>query len=237
MKKISAHMGMPISIDIPNQKNLAIFDDLFAICEDTDQRFSPYKVTSELQKLWRGQIKERDTSEDMKFIISECDKYEQLTNGYFSARFAGTFNPTGYVKAWAIQRMVDHLATKKIGTYLINAGGDIAAHSDSSHRWNIAIANPFNTSQPIAELTVDNLSIATSGTYEKGSHIYDPHTRMPIDSLASVTIFGPCIITADVFATAAFAMGDKANEFIKKQRHYQAIIVDKSGNVLTTAKT
>jgi len=133
--------------------------------------------------------------------------------------------------------MVDYLAEQNIGTYLINAGGDIVARSNTTHTWNIAIASPFNTKESIAELNVDNLSIATSGSYQKGSHIYDPHTKLPIDSLASVTIFGPDITTADVFATAAFAMGDKAADFIASQENYQAIIVDKSGNIQTTART
>ncbi len=227
-------MGMPISIDIPGSKSTKLFDALFAICEDTDERFSPYKLTSELQKLWRGQIKERDVSDDMKFIMAECERYEGITDRYFSARFAGSFNPTGFVKAWAIQRMVDYLAEQKIGTYLINAGGDIVAHSDAGHNWKIAIANPFDTSKPVAELTVDNLAVATSGSYEKGSHIYDPHTKIPTDTFASVTIFGPEITTADVFATAAFAMGDKATEFIAAHKKYQAIIIDKNGVVSTT---
>jgi len=237
MRRVEEHMGMPISIDIPGTKSQRIFDELFALCEDTDNRFSPYKNTSELQKLWRGQIKERDVSDDMKHIIAECERYEQLTDRYFSARFAGTFNPTGYVKAWAIERMTNYLAEKQIKTYLINAGGDIVAHSDAGHNWNIAIANPLDTNQPIATLKVDNIAVATSGLYERGAHIYDPHTKQPVDDFASVTIFGPDITTADVFATAVFAMGDKAGNFIAKQRNYQAIIIDKAGNLVTTAKT
>lgn len=236
MRKVETHMGMPISIDIPGTKSPKLFDDLFALCQDTDERFSPYKSTSELQKLWRGQVRQSSASDDMKFIISECERYEIITDRYFSANFAGTFNPTGYVKAWAIQRMIDYLKTKNIGTYLINAGGDIIAHSNTDHRWTIAIANPFDTKQTIAQLNVDNLAIATSGSYEKGSHIYDPHTKIPSDMLASVTIFGPDIITTDVFATAAFAMGDKAENFIASKKQYQAIIVAKDGRVISTAK-
>lgn len=230
-------MGMPISIDIPGTKSAAVFNDLFALCEDTDTRFSPYKTTSELSKLWRGLIKERDTSQDMQHVMAECERYEKLTDGYFSARFAGTFNPTGYVKAWAIKRMVDNLANRNIHTYLINAGGDIVARSAGKHSWNIAIANPKNTAEPIANLTVDNLAIATSGSYEKGSHIYNPHTKTPTDTLASVTIFGPDIILADVLATAVYAMGEQGTTLVHKHPGYQAIFVAKEGTVTTTAKT
>lgn len=236
MRRVEEHMGMPISIDIPNTRSAKLFDELFELCRDTDERFSPYKTTSELQKLWRGQIKERDASDDMKFVMAECERYEQMTDRYFSARFAGTFNPTGYVKAWAIQRMVNYLEEQHIETYLINAGGDIVAHSDGSHNWNIAVADPLDANKLIAKLTVDNLAVATSGSYERGTHIYDPHTKLPVDSLASVTIFGPDITTADVLATAVFAMGEQAIDFMKKQKKYQAIIIDKAGQLLTTTK-
>lgn len=229
-------MGTAISIDIPDIKDENIFNDLFDLCEDTDSRFSPYKSNSELSKLWRGQVKERDVSDDMKYIMSDCERFELITNGYFSARFAGSFNPTGYVKAWAIKRMVSYIESKDIQTYLINAGGDIVARSANGHAWNIAIANPFNSSNPVAELIVDNLAIATSGSYERGSHIYDPHTKIPTNELASVTIFGPDIIAADVFATAVFAMGSKGPEFMKKQRKYKAIIINKDGSIVSPQK-
>lgn len=237
MRKVSENMGMPISVDIPNNNDQKIFNKLFEICEDTDNRFSPYKATSELSKLWRGAIKERDSSPDMQYIISECKKYEKLTDGYFSPNFAKRFNPTGYVKAWCIQRMVDYLKSENIEIYLINAGGDIVAASNGTHKWDIAIANPFNTAEPIASLNVDNLCIATSGSYERGSHIINPHNGEAATELASVTIFGPKIENADVFATAVYAMGEeKGITFIKTQKAYNAIIVRPDGTITTTAK-
>lgn len=237
MRKIAEHMGMPISIDIPMSKSPKIFSELFAICEDTDNRFSPYKPTSELSKLWRGEIKMTDVSQDMQHIIAECQRYEQLTDGYFSAYYDKRFNPTGYVKAWCLRRMVEYLASINIDTYLLNAGGDIVASSDSKYKWDIAIANPFNTTEPIAKLNVDNLCIATSGSYERGSHIIDPHTGQAATELASVTIFGPKIEPADVFATAVYAMGEeKGLKFIKTQKYYEAIMVRPNSSVITSAK-
>lgn len=234
MRRVAEHMGMPISIDIPGSKSQKLFDALFALCEDTDARFSPYKSTSELSKLWRGHIREKDASADMQAIITACNQYEQKTNGYFSARYAGTFNPTGYVKGWAIQRMADYLDAQGIDTYLINAAGDITAKSVNGHTWNIVVANPADTTKPIASLTIDNGAVATSGNYERGTHIYDPHTKIPADELGSVTIIGPHIIPADVYATAVFAMGlEKGSAFMKKQRGYQAIFVNKNGQATT----
>ena len=231
-------MGMPISIDIPTCNSDKIFKALFDICANTDERFSPYKKTSEICKLWNGSVKQQYISQDMKHIMAECAKYEKLTNGYFSAHFSGKqFNPTGYVKAWCLQRMDDYLASQNIGTYLLNAGGDIVARSSGGHTWDIAIANPFNTAKPIANMNVDNLCIATSGSYEKGTHIIDPHTGKPASDLASVTVFGPSIETADVFATAVYAMGEDVGlEFIKTQPNYEAIFIHQDGTLAKTTK-
>jgi thiamine biosynthesis lipoprotein len=56
-----------------------------------------------------------------------------------------------------------------------------------------------------------NLCIATSGPYERGSHIVDPHSRRPPTGLLSITVVGSSagssLATVDAFATAAFAMG------------------------------
>ncbi|MFO0882352.1 MAG: FAD:protein FMN transferase [Candidatus Saccharimonadales bacterium] len=233
MRKVSVRMGMPISIDLPSVKGQKYFDALFAIGEEIDERFSPYKSNSELAKLWRGQIREKDASKDMQAVIQACNDYEQITNGYFSPRYAGTFNPTGYVKGWAIQQMADYLDSHGIDTYLINVAGDIVAKSKHGHSWDIVIANPVNTAEPIATIKLDNGAIATSGNYERGTHIYDPHTKLPADELASVTIIGPSIIPVDVYATAVFAMShEKGSEFMKKQRGFKAVFITKDGTVL-----
>jgi FAD:protein FMN transferase len=219
MRKIADHMGMPISIDIPGTQSTTIFEELFAICEAIDERFSPFKTNSELSRFWRGLIKERDLSSEMQEIIADCNKYEKITEGYFSAHYAGRFNPTGYVKSFALKKMANYLDHKNINTYMINAGGDIVAKSKPGHTWKIAVTNPM-TKQPLAMLDVDSLAVATSGTYEKGTHIYDPHTKEAVDDLTSVKIFGPDIIKTDVFATAVFAMGNGGYAFMKKQKGY-----------------
>ena len=55
----------------------------------------------------------------------------------------------------------------------------------------------------------NDLALATSGAYERGRHIVDPHTGLPPSGLLSVTIAGSDLGTADAYATAAFAMGEQ----------------------------
>jgi thiamine biosynthesis lipoprotein len=75
-------------------------------------------------------------------------------------------------------------------------------------------------------LLVTDLAVATSGTYEKGTHIYDPHTGAPATELLSMTIVGPSIVEADVYATAAFAMGLAGLDFIERRAGYEAYAID-----------
>jgi len=53
---------------------------------------------------------------------------------------------------------------------------------------------------------VTDEGIATSGTYLRGEHIYNPKTGEAASEIVSLTVIGPNIYEADRFATAAFAM-------------------------------
>ncbi len=57
-------------------------------------------------------------------------------------------------------------------------------------------------------------AVATSGHYERGAHIHDPSSGRPATALASVTVTGPDLGTADAYSTAAFALGDGAEAWL-----------------------
>jgi thiamine biosynthesis lipoprotein len=46
--------------------------------------------------------------------------------------------------------------------------------------------------------------VATSGTAARGAHLYDPATGTFVDRSGSVTVIGPTLMWADVWATALF---------------------------------
>ena len=56
-------------------------------------------------------------------------------------------------------------------------------------------------------LEARDLAVATSGAYERGSHITDPHTKAAPEGVLSVTVVGASLAEADAYATAAYAMG------------------------------
>ena len=219
-------MGTNVSLDIPAAMGEEIFDQVFALLQQIDNRYSPYKKDSELSKYQRHEIK---ASRELQKIEADCQRFEKLTDGYFSAYFAGEFNPTGYVKGWAIKQAGEALKKSGHKTFCLSIGGDILTASDGSKEWNIGIQDPLNRQKILNKLSIFDGAIATSGNYERGQHIVNPISGALADELLSVTVFGSDIIKADVLATALFAAGKAAERLVGHQRGYETLIIDGDG--------
>ena len=83
-------------------------------------------------------------------------------------------------------------------------------------------------------LEAGDLAVATSGAYERGAHIVDPHTGRPPHGVLSVTVVGPDLATADACATAAFAMGARGPRWTAWLRGYEAMTILIGDEVLCT---
>jgi FAD:protein FMN transferase len=214
-------MGMPIGIDAAVDPGPA-FDWL----RDVDATFSTYREDSEISRLDRGELTLAECRPEVDEVLTRCVALERETGGYFSVRPAGRLDPSGLVKGWAVDRAAERLA----GRFCINAGGDVLARGGP---WRIGIRHPEDLGLA-AVLAVEDLAVATSGAYERGAHITDPHTRRPPEGLLSVTIVGPELATADAYATAAFAMGADGPEWTATLEGYDAMCITADRRVLST---
>jgi thiamine biosynthesis lipoprotein len=228
MRQVEQVMGLPVTVDIPKCSDKSVFEAVFTRLHEIDERFSTYKSESEVSRFAAGKLSEDQRSSELKTVINNCHQAEGMTDGYFSAWAAGTFDPSGYVKGWAIAEAGKVIEKKSFKTYCIGAGGDILARSNSEKIWNIGIQDPTDKDKILNTLSISNGAVATSGNYERGAHIINPKTKKPSKELLSVTITGPDIIKADILATACFAMGKKAAEFMKSQSKYQVLIIRRS---------
>ena len=78
--------------------------------------------------------------------------------------------------------------------------------------------------------------IATSGSYVRGQHIYDPHApERQIEDIVSLTVIGPDVLEADRFSTAAFAMGKAGIHFIEELPGFEGYMVDAAGIATQTS--
>ena len=226
-------MGTGVSIDLPTTDELlvkAAFDRISQI----DRRFSTYRHSSEVSRFRRGELRESELSHDLKKVMRACIKMEKMTDGYFSAWYKGEFDPTGYVKAWAINEAVKILKKAGQDTYCLGVGGDILAASKSAKDWRLGIENPAQPNTILGIIKAKNIALATSGAYKRGQHVINPKTRQPVHHFLSVSVAGPSIIKADVYATAAYVMGQRGFDFINRQPGYEALFITKAGRGLAT---
>jgi len=102
--------------------------------------------------------------------------------------------------------------------------------------WRIGIKHPIEHHQIAKVVVGTDLAVATSGTYERGSHIRDPFSGLPPEGVLSVTITGPDLATADAYATAAFAMGREGPAWTATLDGYEAMTILDNETVLLTER-
>ncbi len=80
------------------------------------------------------------------------------------------------------------------------------------------------------------MGIATSGSYRRGQHIYNPHNaNAPLTEIVSISVIGPNVYEADRFATAAFAMGKQGINFIENLKGFEGYMINKDGIAVQTS--
>lgn len=228
MEETRIIMGMPITLKAVNSPYVRkVFDKTFHFFEHVDQKYSPFIANSDVSKINAGELDESDYDLELREIMSYAEKTKRETNGYFNVWHKDTFDPSGIVKGWAIQKASERMA-KEIDNFYIDAGGDIQAKGANDRRqpWRIGIRNPFDRSQNVAIISLNDHAIATSGTAIRGQHIYNPLSDNPITDVVSLSVIAPNIIDADRMATAAFAMGKQSIAFIERMPEYEAYLID-----------
>jgi FAD:protein FMN transferase len=234
MKQTRALMGMTITIEIADDSNTeASIDKIFSYFENVENKFSVFKADSEITLINNGKIKESQWSQEMKSVFALAEKTKNETGGYFDIVAAdGKYNPSGLVKGWAVYNASKLLLEQGFKDFYVEAGGDIQAYgkNEQGRYWSVGIKNPFNQDQIVKVLYLKNSGIATSGTYLRGQHIYNPHARNnPLLGIVSISVIGPNVYEADRFATAAFAMGEAGIMFIENLKGFEGYMIDKNG--------
>jgi len=224
-------MGMPITVEVADSDNIELLADTFGFFREVDNRYSPYKADSEITRINNG-LPKPEWSAQMRRVLRLCEATKQQTHGYFDIEQGGKLDPSGLVKGWAIWEAAKRLRKRGSSSFYIEAGGDIQTSGENAERqpWIVGIRNPFNRDEIIKVLRIKDKGVATSGTYIRGQHIYDPHQpNVPPTNVQSLTVIGRNIYEADRFATAAFAMGESGIGFIERTEGLEGYAVNDRG--------
>jgi thiamine biosynthesis lipoprotein len=231
-------MGMPVGIEVRDgEVSAAAVAEVFDWLRFVDATFSTYKEESEISRLNRGELALPDAHPDVQAVLEECERLRDRTGGYFDARADEALDPSGLVKGWAVDRAGAILSAYGARNWSIYAGGDVLVRGrpDGEEYWSIGIQHPRQRDAIAAVVRGTDLAVATSGEYERGQHVVDPHTGLPPAGVLSVTITGPELGTADAFATAAFAMGTDGPAWTARLDGYEGLTILADGRVLSTA--
>jgi thiamine biosynthesis lipoprotein len=191
-------------------------------CEQVDKDFSTYKEDSWVTRLRRGTVAIEDCPDDVIEVWDLCAQAKWLSDGAFDPwAVAGGFDPSGLVKGWAADKCADMLVATGVPHVQVNAAGDLALRggwfdsvAEEIKPWSIGVVNPNNKLEVVKIYEITDGAIATSGTYERGAHIHDPHSGMIAIGAASATVVGPLGWLCDAMATAVMVGGsDSAKWF------------------------
>lgn len=209
---------------------------------EADEIFSLYKPLSPLSRLARGETSVAQLEPVVDTVWNLCEKWEKTTEGHFRAfNLEHTFDPSGLVKTWAAAQAIEVLLVSGIEDFTLNAGGDIWLSDGLTEEvdWKVAISKPVTiASSDAGVLTIVNLkgtsyrAVCTSGSAERGSHIWNPRSGQPVENeLVQVTVVAGDLVTADVWATAAFAEGSKSIDRIEKVDGVEVLVVYSDGRI------
>ncbi|MGR3311386.1 MAG: FAD:protein FMN transferase [Candidatus Brocadiales bacterium] len=157
----------------------------------------------------------------------------------------------GIAKGYAIDEAAKVLKEHGIESALLDAGGDLYAMGTKpgGEPWRVGIQDPYHldsTETFLGKLKIKDCAVATSGDYQrftvidgkKYSHIVNPLTGRPVESVPSVTVIANDAITADALATALSVMGAKEGiELAQSIPGVEALIIGLSDNQLQYTRT
>jgi thiamine biosynthesis lipoprotein len=234
-------MGTVVSFDVPvAARHDGSLDDAVKWLHWVDRVFSPYRPDSDVSQLADGVVTVDGCAPEMAEVIEACAFLRELSGGYFTASPWGRFDPSGYVKGWAVERAAAILSAAGSASHLVNGGGDVQCvgglPGTTPAPWRVGIADPFTRGRLAVVVEAVDCGVATSGTAERGAHIANPRTGGPAEGLASITVTGPSLALADACATAAFAMGpDLARDWAESLDGYEAYAITGTGGTWQTS--
>ncbi|WP_319458714.1 FAD:protein FMN transferase [Micromonospora sp. RTP1Z1] len=239
-------MGLPVSVHLrgPQVRTDAVaerVERVFAELREIDAVFSTYRPESVLGRLGGAMPDPATAAPVVREVVELCELARLRTDGWFDARrlplpTGGTgFDPSGLVKGWAVERAARWLADLPDHDRCLNAGGDVLLRTAPGRpAWRVGVEDPGHPERLLDVLEREHGAVATSGTARRGAHIVDPRAGRAAEAVRSVTVVGPELLWADVYATAAVARGADALDWLATLDGYAGLLVDAAGRVRAT---
>jgi thiamine biosynthesis lipoprotein len=234
--KLLQAMGMPFTV-IAIDADVAAFQlatqQIDAFLQQVDRDFSPFERDSLVSRYQRDELLPADWTPEFRTVYGLAARAKTVTGGAFDPYFRGVWDPTGVTKGWSIQEAYTRYLTPLLQggatAVALNGAGDMqmGVTAGSDWHWGVGVENPQDPQRLLYRYELQNAAVATSGFSKRGAHIKITDAT---HSLVQATILAPTLIEADVWATAALAMGRAA---FTRAYHGQALLVDVQQRLIT----
>jgi thiamine biosynthesis lipoprotein len=145
--------------------------------------------------------------------------------GTVTKHAAGThFDLGGIAKGFAVDQAMARLQQAGVKNGLVDLGGNLFCLGGAAGRtdWRVGVRDPLNRDRYFGTVSVTDLALATSGSYERFvtidgrryGHIMNPATGHPAEGVLGVTVLAPSAQLADGLSTALFVAGEEAGREI-----------------------
>lgn len=243
VKRIHRCMGTVASLHVHDAADPSVvheaIDATFAELDRIEAVFSTFRADSEISRINRGELHVLDAGSEVIDVLDACTWLEHDSGGAFDIRRPddpARIDPAGFVKGWAAERAAARLDEAGLAHWYLSVGGDLQARGamPGGEAWRVGLADPNRPGELAGVLEVIDSAVATSGTAERGEHLWDGRSGDRARGWASLTVVGPHLTWADAFATAAFAMGAAGVDWVARHDGYTAIAIGLDGRVVTS---
>ncbi len=152
----------------------------------------------------------------------------------------------GFAKGHAVDRAAALLRRRGITSAYVSAGGDSrvigsrgGSHAGAEQRpWTVAIRDPRREGEFVAVLPLEDVSVSTSGDYERFfdeggvrfHHLIDPATGCSPSHVHSATVLAEDGLASEALSKAVFVMGaQRGLALIETIPGVDAVVVDATG--------
>ena len=118
-------------------------------------------------------------------------------------------------KGYVTEIVSRYLEDNSINNYIINAGGNVkVGKAYDKEYYVVGITDPNNINSIFTKVNINNLSVVTSGSYQRYcmlddklySHVINSITKYPSDYVKSVTVIGEDSTLCDIYSTYLFLL-------------------------------
>ncbi len=145
-------------------------------------------------------------------------------------------------KGYIADKIEDYLLKENVNNAIINLGGNVlCVGNKNNEQFMVGLTDPQEIDQSILTLTIDDLSVVTSGVYQryfelngqKYHHILNPQTGYSYENgLSSVTIISKTSLQADTLSTVCFSLGkEKGIELLNSMDDVYGCFIDENNQI------